>query len=366
MPNTPHHPGDELPPPAVRIRDLAAELGVSEVTISLALRNHPRISVARRAQVQAYAAKRGYRPNAMATALAHRKWSGVRVPIHAAIAWINFWPNPNELRKYKEFDLYWQGAQSEAERCGYRLEELACCREMDTGRLEKILLARNIRGILLPPVPPGMVPEWGDFHWEKFCAVRFGYSMEVPRVHVVTSDQLTDGILAFKSMWERGYRRIGLVTTTKSRTRFSAGYLMGKFKRQPDLQLEPAVLDTDRLDLSEHRLREWFAANRPDAILTDDGRILDLLAALSLQVPRDVAVAALSVLDGHADAGIDQNSRETGRAAVQLVISLMHHDETGIPNICREVLIEGEWVDGNTLPIKTPAARRPSSRRRAK
>ena len=41
---------------------------------------------------------------------------------------------------------------------------------------------------------------------------------------------------------------------------------------------------------------------------------------------------------------------EIGRAAIQLLISLIHHNERGVPRVRRELLIEGEWVDGSTLP----------------
>jgi len=49
----------------------------------------------------------------------------------------------------------------------------------------------------------------------------------------------------------------------------------------------------------------------------------------------------------------NQSSKEIGKAAVQLVISLIHHNERGIPEICREVLVEGHWVDGSMLPPRS-------------
>ena len=45
-------PGDAERRPRVPLRDIARELGVSHVTVSLALRNHPRISEATRSRVQ--------------------------------------------------------------------------------------------------------------------------------------------------------------------------------------------------------------------------------------------------------------------------------------------------------------------------
>jgi len=56
------------------------------------------------------------------------------------------------------------------------------------------------------------------------------------------------------------------------------------------------------------------------------------------------------VVDGYADAVIYQNSDEIGRAAIQLLVSLIHHNEFGIPRARREILVEGEWVDGRSLP----------------
>jgi LacI family transcriptional regulator len=75
-----------------------------------------------------------------------------------------------------------------------------------------------------------------------------------------------------------------------------------------------------------------------------------MLGQAGYRVPRDIGLAVLSVLDGNADAGINQNSAVIGEAAVQMLISLIHHNERGIPKVCRELLVEGEWVDGRTLP----------------
>jgi len=78
--------------------------------------------------------------------------------------------------------------------------------------------------------------------------------------------------------------------------------------------------------------------------------VRDMLREAGYRVPHDIGLAATSVLDGNADAGIYQQSEEIGKAAVQLLISLIHHNEHGIPEIPREVLIVGRWQDGSTLP----------------
>ncbi|HZI33630.1 MAG TPA: hypothetical protein VFF11_14915, partial [Candidatus Binatia bacterium] len=76
-----------------------------------------------------------------------------------------------------------------------------------------------------------------------------------------------------------------------------------------------------------------------------------LLSEIGLKVSEDVSLAALSVLDGNADAGIDQNSFAIGKA-VRMLISLINQNECCIPVACRELLIKGRWVNRHALPLK--------------
>lgn len=335
----------------VTLRDIAGRLKVSHTTVSRSLQNNPRISEATRRSVQQAAREMGHRPDPMLSALAQYRRGRSRLPIVAELAWINHWPNPKQLRSFKEFNLYWEGAFAEAERCGFRLEEIIIEKDMSLARLEKILRARSINGVLLPPAG-AVVPDYRQFNWDDFCIVRFGHSFAFPHTHLVSSDQLTDGVIAFENIWRLGYRRIGLVSSARMHTRFSAGFFFGQLKLNPDVHLPALMLNQARGDEDQKLLKAWLKAHRPDAILTDVSELRGLLADVGRKVPADVGLAALSVLDGNADAGINQNSHEIGRAAVQMLISLLNHNESGIPKICRELLIEGFWTDGSTLPPK--------------
>lgn len=338
----------------VSMRDVAKAVGVSVSAVSLAIKNSPRVSEVMRRKIQEKIREMGYQPDPMLTALNHYRRSKSRCPIGAELAWINCWPVPEKLRSYHEFDLYWQGAFDEAQRNGFRLEEF-CLKDCKTlARLEKILRARNIRGILIPPLG-SLDIHWGEIHWGNFCIVRFGHSVANLRAHLVTSDQLTDGMMAFENIWNQGYRRIAYVTTRDTAikgTRFSAGFLLGQLRVQVKPLLSPFLL-SDQKDPGEDqkRLMSWLRKIRPDAILTDVTYLHSLLTKCDYHVPEDIGLAVTSVLDGEASAGIDQNSREIGRAAIQMLISLINHNECGIPEVCRELLIEGRWVNGDTLPL---------------
>jgi LacI family transcriptional regulator len=336
----------------ITLRDIAENLGVSLTTVSLALRENHKIPAERRKQIQEAARRMGYIPNPMAAALAHQRYSSRTHSIGAEIAWVNYWQNPEELCGYKEFDLYWKGAFRVAEDRGYRLEEFRCDHRMSSYRLEQILLTRNIQGILLPPhglidLPVG----WDKIHWDKFSIVRMGYSIKYPRSHVVTGDQLNSGLIGFENIRRRGYRRIGYVCGERTTMRAQAGFLMMQLEMAPEDRVPILILpDRDDHSVDPAPLCAWLKKYRPDAILTEISAMPGILEQAGYRIPQDIGLATTSVLDGNADSGINQNSEEIGKVAMELLISLINHQQKGVPKFCREVLVESMWVDGSTLP----------------
>ena len=334
----------------ITLRDLAKTLGVSHVTVSLALRNSPQISEARCKQVQEEAKRMGYRPNPAASALANYKRISKITPIHAELAWLNLWQQPKELRSYAEFDRYWQGAFAAAEAHGYRLEEFVCGPHMPLARVEKILFARGISGILLPPHRG--TPDWQGFPWQNFSVVRFGRSIEIPRVHLVGSDHVANTMLSFKEIQKRGYKRIGFVTGTARENGhlFEAGFFMAQRCVAKPLRLPMLALDEEK---PSAKLATWLKTAKPDAVITDVQRVPEWIRKCGYRVPDDLGLAVTSVLDGNGNAGIYQNPEEIGRVGVLTVISLINDNAHGVPAIFRQHLVEGRWMDGSDLPPRT-------------
>jgi DNA-binding LacI/PurR family transcriptional regulator len=347
---------------AVTQKDIARELGISHGSVSKALKNNPEIAPSTRERVQAVARKMGYQPNPMAAGLAEFKRNSKTIPVNAALAWINFWPDPRRLRSFKEFDRYWVGARACAEKCGYQLTEFSCAGNMTPKRLEKVLLARGIHGILLPPHEAAI--EWADFAWENFSAVRFGRSLPAPRVHVVTADQVANGLIAYDAITARGYQRIGLVSQQlrcadpakgqKSnhdrRWLVEAGFLMAQAETDPSQRVPVLFLDKHNLAKGQIDLEAWLKKHSPDAGITDNAELPSMLRKAGYRIPEDIGCAAISVLDGNADAGIYQNPEEVGRVAVLVLNSLLTDNARGEPAIFRQILVEGKWVDGSSLP----------------
>ena len=92
-----------------------------------------------------------------------------------------------------------------------------------------------------------------------------------------------------------------------------------------------------------------------------DFRIADLATLLEkagIKVPHDIAVAGTTVLDMPIPAGIDQHSHEIGRVGFLALNSLINDGAFGIPRIFRQILVEGSWVDGSSLPDRRKQSRR--------
>lgn len=353
--STPRQPKKAISPESrVTMNDIAKEVGVTKAAVSLALRNHPSISKARREQIHAAAERLGYRPNAMATALAHHRHQSRSHPVQAALAFINPYPDPTKLHAQVSFEECWRGATSTADKFGYRLEEFTVNETLPLTRLERIFLARNIRGIILGPLPPGESEVyWEAFAWDKFSTVRMGRRTESPRVHFVTSAQAADTMLAIEEMQARGYKRIGFAGQWEPARMFGAGYLWAQHIPSIRTRLPPFLFSQSVPELDQQvQFERWLKKTKPDGILIDSLAVPEMLDRAGFRVPHDIGLAATNVRDMPVDAGIDQTPEEIGRIATLSLISLIHDCDLGEPESIREVLVRGKWIDGDSLPLR--------------
>lgn len=292
----------------------------------------------------------GYRPDPLLTALAHYRTGKTAKITHEEVGWMNGWPDPNKLRSYREFDLYWRGASEAAAKFGYHLEEYFCSNPAELERTQKALLTRGVRGLLIPPQQ--VVPEWNEFPWSYFTLVRLGRSTNTPRALVVTSDQVANTMIAAEKMRSLGYNRVGFVAveSLKRGMLFQAGYLRAQAEWPEESRLRPLCMENLPPEAWQTALSAWLKETRPDAILTDVSEMRAMLEKAGYRVPDDIGLAAESILDGNADAGIDQNPLEIGRVSFLLIMSQLNDHARGVPPIFRQILVEGMWVDGSTLP----------------
>ena len=333
----------------VTMREIAKELGVTHVTVSLALRNHPRISESMRTRIHKKAEAMGYVPDPMLAAMQNVCRAESEKNIQSELAWFNVWKDPKKLYSYHEFEQYWHGAQESVRRYGFHLEEYVV-KDYSPQRLDRILKTRNIRGILVPPIPQPSSIDLDSFPWGDYTAVRYGTNNDVPTPYSIASDQEANGQIALNQAWRLGYRRIGFVGDHAVQRTFGAGFYWALRMLPPDSQLPLFFLPL--ADPAQHRkkLAAWIAKQKPDAIITDNSELPQLLNDMGIRVPDDIALATTSIHDTPMDAGIDQHCSEIGRMGV---VSLMSHLNNGYSVGCQienQIRVEGEWADGHMMP----------------
>lgn len=341
----------------ITLKDVAAKVGVSKNAVSMAMRNHPRISVARREEIQRVAREMGYVPDPFLSVLAKYRQQKEAVKTQGVIAWLNHWNKPEQLRGYHEFEHYWRGAKLAAKRLGYRLEEFIWPADVAAKHAEGLLLERGVLGLLIPPHPPEV--DWGDFDWSRFSLMRYGMSVRSVDSNVVTADHHRAMVMAINKIHSYGYRRIGLVYNQVHDRSMGGNYYGGFLWARKLLGIECLILPVESearevqlAALTKRKLDAWMRKFQPDAIFTTVRETPILLRELGYRIPQDVAVASTSPYDIAVDAGIDQRPGVIGRIAAEMLIKQISLNERGEPPDPCRILVESHWQDGNSLPTR--------------
>lgn len=340
-------------------KNVADAAGVHVTTVSLALKNSPRLPLETREKIQRIAREMGYQPDPMLSALTIYRRKVHKPYFQGTLAWLDNTKNTASPAARVRYRDYWDGAVERCNELGYQIEEFSTS-EMSLSRISKILKARGISCILLPPQPRHL--SHIKFDWENFCALSFGFSLAFPRLHLVTNAQYRSARQAVRTIRSYGYRRIGFtslhVIEMRTDQNFSSGYLaehrLGRREPLPIFEFDDAQKTVRRTFLKD--FGKWFKTFKPDAIISLDHEVANALRSLEID-PSICGYASLH-LDraGSGVAGIYQNDKIVGRAAVDYLVDMYNRNERGVPVVPYRVLVEGTWVDGDTLPRRVVPA----------
>jgi len=336
------------------LRTIARSAGVSAMTVSRVLRNFPGVAPKTRERVQRAATKLGYAPDPHMARLMARVRSHRRRRSEAVIALVRDEIPGDELLDHAYQYVALDDIRTRAARHGYRAEEFRLDRNfMSATRLAQILDTRGIEGLIISPQSSHSIGM--ELDYSGFAAVTLGYGLTQPALHRASTN-MTRGIQqATAELSARGYRRIGLAVTQWIDNRSDHTYLGAMLTYQQQIAPRdrvPLLLFPENKLANEYDIfRDWFRKHRPDVVISFDSYVPDWLTnKLKRRIPEQVGLVVHDWAAHHQNfAGIHHRRPHVAAAAVDLLATLLMHNERGVPDIPRQILIPPAWVDGPSI-----------------
>ncbi|MEX2606108.1 MAG: LacI family DNA-binding transcriptional regulator [Kiritimatiellia bacterium] len=341
-----------------RMVDVARAAGVHQTTVSRALRGDPALPEATRTRLTALAEEMGYRRNPLVSALVAERRRGHPSGHGDVLAVLT--PGGGEASLWrKKSDTYrrlYQLLSHHANRMGYRLEEFSLEGQGGRpGRLEEILVARGVRGVMLAPMP--METDRIAFEFRSFAAVAMRIRLHSPELDRVVPNYFSAMETALEKLEATGHTRIGFLSDLdvdeRVRHRSLGAYEANHFQH-PDLLAPPLIVPRWRKTV----FLRWVRTHRPDAIVTSvyDHHALTTcwLREAGRKIPEDLSVISLDCHADTAEAGIQHNLDLEAEHLIKLLSRKVEIAEFGVPAYACQVDIPGVWRDGpDFAPRKT-------------
>lgn len=342
-----------IPPPTTR--QISVACGYSPAAVSHALRDSPKVSAATRKKIQSIARKMGWKPNPFASAYMAHLRAGRPSTYQASLAFLLPGPEGGRLRdQLMHIQRHFAGAEKRATSLGYELQTIWLHEpHLTARRLNTILSSRNIPGIMMSGSSI-----LTDFDLSQFASVSMGFApahSDICRVTVDTGDGFT---MALRRTRELGYRRIAVVASDEYDnlvnygTFRAAGYLREEWATEgADCEILICHFKTS----GTHEVAgvaAWLQNHRPDAVLGENVA-WRAIHQLGWRVPQDIAFVSTDWSpDYPLIGGFDQRHELHGAIAVETVVGQINHNERGLPEVPRVILIPGGWKDALSIPAR--------------
>ena len=329
----------------ITIKDVAADAGLSLATVSYALRNDPKIPACTRTRVQAVARNLGYRPNPrVASLMAHIRGARKRAfAEHIAFVWVH--TSPLQSGSDPFLRQVFQAARERAEQAGFALEEFWTSeRGMTDRRLEQIIRARGIIGVVLSPVTTDEATITLDWDWGSFAAAVIGNVTWTPELHHAGHHHYLGMRMALRELANLGCKRPAALIEHETNERAKRAWEAAFLTHHPTPSRARALTRVIRPD-ETFDARAWLAAQRPDALIVSSMTLFDTFRLRAACRDLNLPAVTLHWNDGtRGVGGIDQCYDRIAAHAVDLVIAQLNSNEIGVPDLPRIMLFQGRWV----------------------
>ena len=331
------------------LRDIAERTGFAKTTVSLSLRNSPKIPEATRRVVREAANELGYRPDPALARIAEHRWRAKASQPGSTVAFIT---TMQPVAEDSPDSQAIAGARNRAEELGYGFEHFRLERYSNAARLGSVLFHRGIRGVIV-----GHILQEGfceEFPWDRFSAVGCNTGRLRPPVNVIVPDVAHAAIRAWRHALDRGYRRIGVALIDGNQPALEFDRMCAAFHCQsllpPDVPRVP-ILQVQPGD--EDGFLEWLRRHDPGAVVGSDSVFFSWMRKAGLRVPGDVGFISLASAPATKSEakidGIECSMEMMGRAAFEQLEILVRTNQIGVPSRPFAMMVESSWIPGDTL-----------------
>lgn len=339
----------------VTLQDIADKLGYSKNTISLALRNSSQIPDKTKAKIRRTADRLGYQPNTVVSRLMAELRASQSSKFQAKLALLNANEDENAFARHPTIPTYVEGCQRRAHQLGYSFDRFWIHdNAMTANRLIQIFRARNIKGIVIVglmgqnELPARLKPLW-----DAFPSVVTGVRTRNPTLSFACVDHHMLALRAVEKLAERGYQRPGLVLDKSIdllvERRFTAGFATGQLMLNAKDRIAP-FLKYNEAKRDRRKFYSWIQKAKPDVVLSLYNSVSQWIEELGWNIPKDLGFAQLERRrESPQFAGMDQHNDLAGEAAVDMVISQIHNNESGILEFPRSTLIGATWTESESI-----------------
>lgn len=340
------------------IRDLARASGFGKSTVAAALNNSPLVTPETARAILDTATRMGYRRDPLVADLAARRWRSRANSSRPTFAYVYDYGR-EEVRGTGPLDAIKAAGHAH----GYAVDCINLREFASDAKASLALYTRGYRGLIVGRILRKDRPL--DLDWNRFIAVACDQGFLRPPLHMVLLDRRSAAERATRIAIERGYRRPGYVHLVHSDREAIdparlGGYLAARSLLPASHHLPVHVgLYHDPLGTP---MLEWFRKTRPDVVIGFSDLVVWWLRRAGVRLPDDVALVSIDhePKTGADVTGIVGSNLPVYNAAVELLIGQIHLNAYGLPKPVHTVLVEPEWHEGTTLPIRTAPGGAPS------
>ena len=339
------------------LQDIARIAGVGKATVSLALRDHPKISQTTRDRVKAVAEQLKYRPDPALSRIASHRWKTREHPSDFVIAFVSMmhpWTKTESLPHMRD------AAAEHGEQMGYRIESFRLEEYASPAQLGRVLFHRGIRGVIIGQLfRDDFIAE---FPWSSFTSIGAHVGYYQPPVTLVLPDFHHAIMQAWREVVAAGYRRIGVAMLQEMQAvdlfdKVSAA-LFCQARLTPELTPIPLQHFGPQ---GRDEFTAWLDREKPDVVLGFNDTVYWWIRDTGRAVPGDVGFVSLDVWPGERETGpnltgMNPDYALIGRIAVEQLDLLLRTNQQGIPARPLSVHVPFQWMPGATL-VAAPVGR---------